>query len=98
MIVHIIFILIGAAMLLLGLASLFLSKGAMQEAASAGVAALGAIMLVGGFAIGILDDLRRQVKDLALIVLGQCKTPEAGRLDSDQTDRIANAVKRTYRR
>lgn len=94
---HIVFNIVGAIFLLLGLGALLLSKGAVQEAAAAGVAILGAVFLVGGTAMGILDDVRRQVKDLALIVLGQCKAPDPGRLTGDQTDRIAGAVKRTYR-
>lgn len=94
---HIVFGLIGAILLILGLGGLLLSKGAVQEAAAAGVAVLGAVLLVGGFAINVLEGIRRQVKDLSLIVLGQCKAPEAGRLSADQTDRIAKAVERTYR-
>jgi hypothetical protein len=94
---HIVFTVVGALLLVLGLGAIFVSKGAVQEAASAGVAVLGAVLLVGGFAMSVLEDIRRQLKDLTLIVLGQCKAPEPGRLNSDRADRIASAVERTYR-
>lgn len=94
---HILFSIAGTLFLLLGIGALLLSAGGIQQAVSAGVAILGAVLLVGGVAIGAIEALRRQVKDLALIVVGQCKAPEAGRLNSDQTDRIARAVERTYR-
>jgi len=93
---HIVFAIVGALLLVLGLGALFVSDGAIQQTAAAGVAILGAVLLVGGFAISVLDDIRRQLKDLTLIVLGQCKTPEPGRLNSDRADRIASAVERTY--
>ena len=78
---HIVFALLGGLLLILGLGAIFVSKGALQEAASAAVAVLGAVLLVGGFAISVLEDIRRQVKDLTLIALGQCKAPDPGRLN-----------------
>lgn len=93
---HIVFSLIGGCLLLLGVGALLVSTG-MAQAGAAGVAVTGAILLVGGVVLNAMEDIRRQVKDLTLIVVGQCKAPEAGRLNSDQTDQITSAVKRTYR-
>lgn len=94
----ILFVLAGAALIVLGFTSTAASS--MTPIAQVfGVAMMGAgvLVLMAAVFAWYLERIERRLQDLAMLIAGQARPSEPGILDEYRMNRLKGAVERTWR-